>query len=53
MINITVLNKAKSYLSLFITAHAQNKQFLEIGKVKVRFTNHFFNDTCSSDHVPS
>ena len=28
IISMTILNKADSYLSLFITAHAQNKQFL-------------------------
>ena len=28
IISMTVLNKADSYLSLFITAHAQNRQFL-------------------------
>ena len=33
-----------SYLSLFITAHAQNKQFflLEIGNIKIRFIKQFF-----------
>ena len=41
---MTVLNKADSYLSLFITAHAQNKQFfkIEIGNIKIRFIKQFF-----------
>ena len=39
---MTVLNKTDSYLSLFVTAHAQKTiSLIEIGNMKIRFIKQF------------